>query len=58
MAKNHAQKKNTVVKNAEFRVKKAAKKLLCSSENFMFDFNLETLGFKRYIYFMLKIGNF
>ena len=32
-------------------------KLLCLSYNFMFDFNLETLGFKRYIYFTLKIGN-
>ena len=27
MAKNHAQKKNTVVKNAEFRVKKAVNKI-------------------------------
>ena len=27
MAKNHAQRKNTVVKNAEFRVKKAVNKI-------------------------------
>ena len=32
-------------------------KLLCSSKNFMFNFNLERIGFKIFINFTLKIGN-
>ena len=32
-------------------------KLLCSSENLMFNFKLKSLGFKKNISFMLRIGN-
>ena len=32
-------------------------KLLCSSENLMFNFKFKSLGFKKDISFMLRIGN-
>ena len=38
------------------RKSKKQSKLLCSSENIMFDFNLERIGFKIFINFTLKIA--